>query len=77
MKDWRFSGRLRHYGYDNDTGAVPIIDFINYDTSVTDSSTGGPRQHAHSRTSFEGGCDLDRPSARRARRRLFAQPRNV
>ena len=54
LKDWRFSGRLRHYGYDNDTGAVPIVDFINYDTSVTDSSTGGPRQHAHSRTTFEG-----------------------
>jgi MtrB/PioB family decaheme-associated outer membrane protein len=54
VKDWRFSGRLRHYGFDNDTGAVPIVDFINYDTSVTDSSTGGPRQHAHSRTSFEG-----------------------
>lgn len=53
VKDWRFSGRLRHYGYDNDTGPVPIVDFINYDTAVTDSSTGGPRQHAHSRTNFD------------------------
>ena len=53
VKDWRFSGRLRHYGYHNETAPAAIIDFINYDTSVTDSSTGGPHQYAHRRTTFD------------------------
>ena len=51
--DWRFSARLRHYGYTNDTPAASIPQFINYDASVTDSSTLGPQQFAHSRTTFD------------------------
>jgi MtrB/PioB family decaheme-associated outer membrane protein len=51
--DWRFSGRLRHYGYENQTPHTAIPQFINYDTSVATSSTGGPELFAHSRTTFD------------------------
>jgi MtrB/PioB family decaheme-associated outer membrane protein len=53
LDEWRFSARVRHYGYDNQVPATPIPEFINYDTSVTDSSTGGPRPYAHDRTNFD------------------------
>ena len=51
--DWRFSGRLRRYDYDNQTPQAAIPQFINYDTSVTTSSTGGPEVFAHSRTTVD------------------------
>ena len=51
--DWRFSARVRHYGYENDTPHGDIPEFINYDTSVKVSSTGGPEPFAHSRTNFD------------------------
>jgi MtrB/PioB family decaheme-associated outer membrane protein len=51
--DWRVSARLRHYGYDNQTPHTPIPQFINYDTSVATSATGGPELFAHSRTTFD------------------------
>ena len=50
--DWRFSGRLRSMDYDNQTPDTEILQFINYDTSVTTSSTGGPHRYAHGRTDF-------------------------
>ena len=51
--DWRFSARLRRYDYDNQTPHADIPQFINYDTSVKTSSTGGPEPYAHSRTTFD------------------------
>jgi MtrB/PioB family decaheme-associated outer membrane protein len=51
--DWRFSARLRRYDYDNETLQADIPEFINYDTSVKTSSTGGPELFAHSRTTFD------------------------
>ncbi len=51
--DWRFSARLRRYDYDNQTPHASIPQFINYDTSVTTSTTGGPEVFAHSRTNFD------------------------
>jgi MtrB/PioB family decaheme-associated outer membrane protein len=51
--DWRLSARLRHYGYDNQAPQAVIPQFINYDTSVKTSSTGGPELYAHSRTTLD------------------------
>jgi hypothetical protein len=51
--EWRVSARLRHYGYENQTPHAAIPQFINYDTSVATSATGGPELFAHSRTSFD------------------------
>ncbi len=51
--DWRFSARFRNYDYTNDTPHFSITQFINYDTSVTTSPTGGPELYAHSRTNFD------------------------
>ena len=71
LPNWRFSTRLRHYGYDNQTPQAAIPQFVNYDTSVTTSSTGGPHLYAHSRTTFDadatwtGCCRLrSRPATR-------------
>jgi MtrB/PioB family decaheme-associated outer membrane protein len=51
--DWSFRTRVRRYDYENQTGHVEIPQFINYDTSVKESSTGGPEPYAHSRTNFD------------------------
>ena len=48
--EWSFGARLRHYGYDNQMPQTAIPEFINYDTSIKTSSTGGPHAYAHSRT---------------------------
>ncbi len=48
-----FTARLRRYDYNNQTPVAAITQFINYDTSVTTSSTGGPELYAHSRTNFD------------------------
>ena len=53
MTDWRFGARLRQYDYSNRTPHAAIPQFINYDTSIKDSSTGGPELYAHSRTTFD------------------------
>jgi MtrB/PioB family decaheme-associated outer membrane protein len=53
VTDWRLSARLRRYSYDNQTPQAAIPEFINYDTSVKVSSTGGPELFAHSRTTFD------------------------
>ena len=51
--DWRFSSRFRRYDYNNNTEHASIPEFINYDTSVKVSSTGGPEPYAHSRNTFD------------------------
>jgi len=51
--DWRFSARFRNYDYSNQTPHFSISQFINYDTSVAQSVTGGPELFAHSRTNFD------------------------
>jgi MtrB/PioB family decaheme-associated outer membrane protein len=51
--DWRMSARFRHYGYDNQTPHTDIPQFINYDSSVKISTTGGPEPYSHSRTNFD------------------------
>ena len=51
--DWRVAARFRHYGYSNDTPHFRRPQFINYDSSVATSATGGPELYAHSRTSFD------------------------
>jgi len=51
--DWRFSSRVRSYNYNNETPQAVIPQFINYDTSVTTSSTGGPELYAHDRMTFD------------------------
>jgi MtrB/PioB family decaheme-associated outer membrane protein len=50
--NWRVSARFREYSYDNQAPHTPIPEFINYDTSVKVSTTGGPEPFAHSRTTF-------------------------
>ncbi len=52
-RDWRFSARLRRYDYNNDTPQAVIPQFVNYDTSVTESTTNGPQLFAHDRTTFD------------------------
>ena len=52
-KDWRFSTRFRRYAYNNDMPDTPIDDIISYDTSVGESTTGGPLQYAHARNTFD------------------------
>jgi MtrB/PioB family decaheme-associated outer membrane protein len=51
--DWSFGTRVRLYDYGNRTGHVAVPEFINYDTSVKASSTGGPEPYAHSRTNVD------------------------
>ena len=51
--DWRFSTRFRRYDFNNDTPATAIPQFINYDTAVASSATGGPEPFAHDRNTFD------------------------
>jgi MtrB/PioB family decaheme-associated outer membrane protein len=51
--DWSFDARVRRYDYNNHTGHVDIPQFINYDTSIKDSTTGGPEPYAYSRTNVD------------------------
>lgn len=53
LDNWHFGARLRTYAYDNQTTPAVIPEFINYDTSIKASSTGGPRRYAHNRTTFD------------------------
>ena len=51
--DWRFSARFRRYDYNNGMPDTPIGDIISYDTSVGESTTGGPLQYAHARNTLD------------------------
>ena len=51
--DWRFSARFRRYAYNNDMPDTPIDEIISYDTSVGESTTGGPQPYAHARNTFD------------------------
>ena len=53
VDDWRMSARFRVYDFTNDTPHAAIPQFINYDTSIKASPTGGPELYAHSRTTFD------------------------
>jgi MtrB/PioB family decaheme-associated outer membrane protein len=53
VTDWRFSARARTYGYNNETTAASITQFISYDSDIGTSLTGGPRLYAHNRTTFD------------------------
>jgi MtrB/PioB family decaheme-associated outer membrane protein len=54
--DWQFTARVRRYDYTNQTTQAVIPQFINYDTSVTTSSTGGPELYAHNRTTLDANA---------------------
>ena len=47
--DWRLTARLRTYNFDNQMPETSIPQFINYDTSIKTSSTGGPHVLSHAR----------------------------
>ena len=51
--DWRFSTRFRRFDYNNNMPETVIPQFINYDTSVKTSTTGGPELFAHDRNTFD------------------------
>jgi len=51
--DWSFSTRFRDYNYSNQTSQATIPQFINYDTAVATSATGGPELFAHKRLTFD------------------------
>jgi hypothetical protein len=57
---WRFSTRFRRYDYNNDMPETAIPEFINYDTSVKVSTTGGPELVAHDRNTFEADATWTR-----------------
>jgi MtrB/PioB family decaheme-associated outer membrane protein len=52
-EDWWFSARFRRYDYNNGMPDTPIGDIISYDTSVGESTTGGPLQYAHARNTLD------------------------
>ena len=51
--DWRFNVRARRYDYNNRMAHTAIPEFINYDTSIKVSSTGGPEVYAHDRMTVD------------------------
>jgi MtrB/PioB family decaheme-associated outer membrane protein len=51
--DWRFSARLRRFDYDLRTPHFAVTQFVNYDTSLATSATGGPEPFSHNRTTFD------------------------
>ena len=53
IENWRLSTRFRRYDYSNGMPDTPIGDIISYDTSVGESTTGGPLQYAHARNTFD------------------------
>jgi MtrB/PioB family decaheme-associated outer membrane protein len=48
--DWRFTARLRHNNYSNQTPAGGIPEIVSYDSSVSESTTLGPQPFSHSQT---------------------------
>ncbi len=53
VTDWRFGARYRRYDYNNEMPATSIPQYVNLDTSVSSTPTGGPDLFAHSRTTFD------------------------
>jgi MtrB/PioB family decaheme-associated outer membrane protein len=53
LDEWRFSARMRHYGYNNETPHAGITDYIAYDDGASTSPIGGPRLYAYDRTTFD------------------------
>jgi MtrB/PioB family decaheme-associated outer membrane protein len=51
--DWRYSGRLRHYDYNNETPRAAIPQFVSYDDGVSTTARGGPQIYAHDRTTLD------------------------
>ena len=58
--DWRFGARFRNYTYANHMPATSITQFVNYDTSVATTPTGGPELFAHDRTTFDADATWDK-----------------
>ena len=73
LDEWRFSARVRRYDYSNQMPHTAIPQFINYDTSVTNSSTGGPELYAHSRTNFDADATWSKSAAGLVDRGIHAQ----
>ncbi len=57
---WRLSTRFRRYDYNNNMPETAIPQFINYDTSVKASTTGGPELFAHARNTFDADATWTR-----------------
>ncbi len=53
LDEWRFSARFRRYDYNNETTPTDIPEFINYDTSLATTATGGPELFAHANNTLE------------------------
>jgi len=53
LDNWSFAARVRRYDYANETPHADILDYIAYDTSLSQSTTAGPELYAHSRTTFD------------------------
>jgi len=51
--NWHLTARVRSYDYSNQAPHTAIPQFINYDTSIKASSTGGPELYAHNRMTFD------------------------
>jgi MtrB/PioB family decaheme-associated outer membrane protein len=51
--DWQFTAHVRQYDYNNNTPPAAIPQYVSYDTSVSESPTGGPLLFAHRRTTFD------------------------
>ena len=58
--DWRFSARVRNYTYNNLMPVTSITDMVSYDSSLSETPTGGPDLYAHSRTNFDGDATWTR-----------------
>ncbi|MBW8714143.1 MAG: MtrB/PioB family outer membrane beta-barrel protein, partial [Acidobacteria bacterium] len=53
VDNWSFVARVRRYDYNNQTPHADILDYVAYDTSVSQSTTAGPELYSHSRTTFD------------------------
>ncbi len=53
VDDWSFAAKVRRYDYNNETPHADILDYVSYDTSISQSTTAGPELYAHSRTTFD------------------------
>jgi MtrB/PioB family decaheme-associated outer membrane protein len=60
VTDWRFSARVRNYTYNNRMPATSITDMVSYDSSRSETPTGGPDLYAHRRTNVDGDATWTR-----------------
>jgi MtrB/PioB family decaheme-associated outer membrane protein len=58
--DWRFGARFRNYTYSNHMPATSITQYVNYDSGVSTTPTGGPDLYAHDRTTFDADATWDK-----------------